>query len=245
MPGCVSGSAWGSRRWSSACSSPAATAGTCSAGRARWPTCASCRRCTTRTAASSTLSPTRRCARSAHIWRRCRRLPARRRGRSRTRGLLAPLSGILVPLERVPDPVFAQRTVGDGVSIDPTSCEVLAPAAGLVTLLNRAAHALAITTEEGLEILVHIGVDTIGLNGKGFTPRVRQGDRVVAGQPLISFAADLIARSAPSLLTQVLVTNRERLRGMTVGTGLVDAGRSVILSVELAAARAPLEGTPA
>jgi len=159
-------------------------------------------------------------------------------------GLLAPLSGILVPLERVPDPVFAQRTVGDGVSIDPTSSEVLAPAAGLVTLLHRAAHALAITTEEGLEVLVHIGIDTITLNGKGFTARVRQGERVAAGQPLISFDADLIARSAPSLLTQVLVTNRERIRGMSVGSGLVEAGRSIIMDVELAAA-APVEGTPA
>ena len=159
-------------------------------------------------------------------------------------GLLAPLSGILVPLERVPDPVFAQRTVGDGVSIDPTSCDVLAPAAGLVTLLHRAAHALAITTDEGVEILVHIGVDTVSLNGKGFTARVSQGDRVAAGQPLISFDADLIARSAPSLLTQVLVTNRERIRAMTVATGLVDAGRSVILDVELAAAPA-VDGAPA
>jgi len=159
-------------------------------------------------------------------------------------GLLAPLSGILVPLERVPDPVFAQRTVGDGVSIDPTSCEVLAPAAGLVTLMHRAAHALAITTDEGVEILVHIGVDTVSLNGKGFTARVSQGDRVAAGQPLISFDADLIARSAPSLLTQVLVTNRERIGAMTVATGLVDAGRSVILDVELAAAPA-VDGAPA
>src|SRR5438067_3800653 len=137
--------------------------------------------------------------------------------------LLAPLSGVLVPLERVPDPVFAQRTVGDGVSIDPTSGELLAPAAGRVTLLHRASHALAITTDEGLEILVHIGVDTITLNGKGFTPRVRQGDRVAAGQPLISFDADPIARSAPSLLTQVLITNRERVSGMSVATGLVEA----------------------
>ena len=158
--------------------------------------------------------------------------------------LLAPLCGVLVPLERVPDPVFAQRTVGDGVSIDPTSCDVLAPAAGRVTLLHRAAHALAITTDEGVEILIHIGIDTVSLNGKGFTARVRQGDRVAAGQPLISFDADLIARSAPSLLTQVLVTNPERIRGMTVATGLVDAGRSVILSVELAAA-APVDTTPA
>src|SRR5205085_7179005 len=79
---------------------------------------------------------------------------------------------------------------------------------------------------------------------KGFTARVSQGDRVAAGQPLISFDADLIARSAPSLLTQVLVTNRERISGMTVATGLVDAGRSVILDVELAAA-APVDGAPA
>ncbi len=158
--------------------------------------------------------------------------------------LLAPLSGVLVPLERVPDPVFAQRTVGDGVSIDPTSGELLAPAAGRVTLLHRASHALAITTDEGLEILVHIGVDTIALNGKGFTPRVRQGDRVAAGQPLISFDADLIARSAPSLLTQVLITNRERVSGMSVATGLVEAGRSIILEADLAAAAAA-DGSPA
>src|SRR5947199_7055538 len=158
--------------------------------------------------------------------------------------LLAPRSCTLVPLERVPDPVFAQRTVGDGVSIDPTSCDVLAPAAGLVTLLHRAAHALAITTDEGVEILVHIGVDTVSLNGKGFTARVSQGDRVAAGQPLISFDADLIARSAPSLLTQVLVTNRERIRAMTVATGLVDAGRSIILQADLAAAAAA-DGSPA
>src|SRR5437879_4492604 len=158
--------------------------------------------------------------------------------------LLAPLSGVLVPLERVPDPVFAQRTVGDGVSIDPTSGELLAPAAGRVTLLHRASHALAITTDEGLEILVEIGGDTLALNGKGVTPRVRQGDRVAAGQPLISFDADLIARSAPSLLTQVLITNRERVSGMSVATGLVEAGRSIILQADLAAAAAA-DGSPA
>src|SRR5207302_1626225 len=127
---------------------------------------------------------------------------------------------------------------------DPTSGELLAPAAGRVTLLHRASHALAITTDEGLEILVHIGVDTIALNGKGFTPRVRQGDRVAAGQPLISFDADLIARSAPSLLTQVLITNRERVSGMSVATGLVEAGRSIILQADLAAAAAA-DGSPA
>src|SRR4029077_11492086 len=143
--------------------------------------------------------------------------------------LVAPLSGILVPLEHVPDPAFAQRTVGDGASIDPTSCEVLAPAAGLVTLLHRAAHALAITTDEGLEVLVQLGVDTVSLTSKSFTARVSQGDRVAAGQPLISFDADLIARSAPSLLTQVLVTNPECIRGVTGATRLVDAGAGHVL----------------
>jgi len=130
--------------------------------------------------------------------------------------LVAPLSGILVPLERVPDPVFAQRTVGDGVSIDPTSCDVLAPAAGLVTLLHRQPMP-GDHDEEGLEILVHIGVDTIGLNARVSR---RACGRAIGWWPraLISFDARSHRALGPSLLTQVLVTKRERLRGMTVGT---------------------------
>jgi len=149
--------------------------------------------------------------------------------------ILAPLSGVLVPLARVPDPVFAAKTVGEGVAIDPTSSELLAPVAGIVTQLHRAHHALAITTDAGVEVLVHVGIDTVTQQGAGFAPRVAQGERVSLGQPLLSFDADLLAMRVPSLLSPVVVTNGERVTRISVATGCVEAGRDVVLSLELAA----------
>jgi len=147
--------------------------------------------------------------------------------------LLAPLSGVLVPLDLVPDPVFASRIVGDGVSIDPTSTEVLAPVAGVITQLHRAHHALTITTPDGIEVMVHVGIDTVGLNGLGFTARVQQGQAVRAGQALIGFDADLVARGARSLLTQVLIVNRDAISGpFHVTEGMALAGQSIILRVQ-------------
>ena len=147
--------------------------------------------------------------------------------------IIAPLSGILVPLDSVPDPVFAQKMVGDGVSLDPTSGELLAPVAGTVTQLHRAHHALTITTDQGIEVLLHIGIDTVALKGEGFTPRVSEGDKVVIGQTLISFDVDAVARKARSLLTQILIANVEKVARFVPGHGLVVAGQSVALTLEL------------
>jgi multiphosphoryl transfer protein len=147
--------------------------------------------------------------------------------------IVAPLGGILVPLDQVPDPVFAQKMVGDGISLDPTSNELLAPVAGTVTQLHNAHHALTITTEQGIEILVHIGLDTVTLRGDGFSPRVALGDRVQVGQPVIGFDADRVGRNARSLLTEIVIANPERIDRMTPATGLVEAGRSVILELTL------------
>lgn len=148
--------------------------------------------------------------------------------------IVAPLSGVLVPLESVPDPAFAQKLVGDGISLDPTSNELLAPVAGTVSQLHRAHHALTITTDAGLDLLLHIGIDTVTLQGEGFTPLVRQGDRVVIGQPLIRFDLDRVACTAPSLLTQMLVTNVERVARFLPASGLVVAGQTVVLTLEIA-----------
>ncbi len=148
--------------------------------------------------------------------------------------LLAPLSGILVALESVPDPVFAQKMVGDGVSLDPTSTDLLAPVAGIVTQLHRANHALTITTAQGIEVLLHIGIDTVALKGEGFTAKVKEGDHVDIGQVLISFDADLVARKALSLLTQILIANVEKVARFIPASGLVVAGKSVVLTLELA-----------
>ncbi len=147
--------------------------------------------------------------------------------------ILAPISGVLVPLESVPDPVFAQKMVGDGVSIDPTCGELVAPVTGIVTQLHPAHHALTITSDEGLEILLHIGIDTVMMKGEGFTPHVAQGDRVSVGQLLISFDADKVACRAPSLLTQVLVANVEKVARFLPASGAMVAGESTALTLEL------------
>ena len=144
--------------------------------------------------------------------------------------LIAPLTGVVVRLDDVPDPVFAQRLAGDGVSVDPLSDELLAPCDARVLQVHRAGHALTLSAS-GVEIVIHIGLDTVELEGEGFTPLVRAGDDVRTGDPLIRFDADLVARRARSLLTQILVTDRERITSIEAGSGRVTAGRDVLLRI--------------
>ncbi|HET9221175.1 MAG TPA: phosphoenolpyruvate--protein phosphotransferase, partial [Roseiflexaceae bacterium] len=151
-----------------------------------------------------------------------------------TLALKAPLSGFLMPIERVPDPVFAQKMVGDGMAVDPTSQSLLAPCDGEVVMLHPANHALTLMTPEGVEVLMHIGLDTINLKGQGFTPKVKAGDRVKAGDVLIDFDADYLATHAKSLLTMIVVTNTDRVAAFNRRAGSVTAGQDVVLDLKLA-----------
>jgi multiphosphoryl transfer protein len=155
--------------------------------------------------------------------------------------LKAPLSGRLVPLERVPDPVFSQKLAGDGVALDPTSESLLAPCDGTVVMVHPANHAVTLRTVDGLELLMHIGLETIHLKGRGFTPRVKSGDQVAAGTPLIEFDADFVATHAKSLLSMLVVTNPERIATFERASGNVTAGSDVILRLAVTAERAPSE----
>src|SRR5215471_8313229 len=139
--------------------------------------------------------------------------------------LKAPVSGILVAIERVPDPVFAQKMVGDGVAIDPITQSLIAPCDGEVIQLHPANHALALRTAGGVEVMMHIGLDTINLKGQGFTPRVKLGDQVKSGDPLIDFVADHLATHAKSLLTMMVVTNSDRVASFDKRSGRVIAGQ--------------------
>ncbi|GAB4134191.1 MAG: phosphoenolpyruvate--protein phosphotransferase [Cyanobacteria bacterium J069] len=150
-----------------------------------------------------------------------------------TVALVAPLSGQLVPIEQVPDPVFAQKMVGDGVSIDPTSQTLLAPCDGEVIQLHPSNHAVTVKTAEGLEVLMHIGLDTVTLRGEGFVPRVQVGDRVKTGDPLINFDADFVATHARSLLTQIVITNSDRVAKFEPRLGDVVAGQDIALDLAL------------
>ena len=148
--------------------------------------------------------------------------------------LRAPLDGVIFPLEQVPDPVFAQKMVGDGLSIDPLNQLLTAPCDGTVTQLHRAGHAVTLTTAEGIEVMIHIGLDTVELKGEGFTPKVAEGQAVSTGDPLIAFDADFLATRAKSLLTQLIITNPERLAELRPASGVVRANQDVAMTLELA-----------
>jgi phosphoenolpyruvate-protein phosphotransferase len=142
--------------------------------------------------------------------------------------LLAPLSGVLMPLDSVPDPVFSSRVVGDGICIDPTSQTLCAPVSGVIGTLQDSAHAVSITADDGVQVLMHIGLDTVNLAGKGFTSRVEMGQRVEAGQPLIDFDADYIALHARSLLTLMLVVSGEPFSLLVGDATCIESGAPLL-----------------
>jgi multiphosphoryl transfer protein len=145
----------------------------------------------------------------------------------------SPLSGPVVPLEDVPDPVFAQRMAGDGLAVDPIDHRVLSPCSAKVIQVHRKRHAVTLATDEGVEILIHIGIETVSLDGEGFQVRVSDGQRVSQGDILIEFDADLIARKAKSLMTVILVANNQRFHPTNLFQGLAEAGRTPLFLVHI------------
>ena len=158
--------------------------------------------------------------------------------------LIAPVSGVLVPLADVPDPAFAQKLVGDGIAIDPVTDRILAPCNGVVAQLHSAGHAVTIKTDAGDEVLIHVGLDTVMLKGRGFSPHARAGDVVRAGDLLLSFDADVVATHGRSLLTEMVVTTMEGVTVSTLGSGVVTAGRDVVLEVSRSAATTEAAAAP-
>jgi phosphocarrier protein FPr len=146
--------------------------------------------------------------------------------------LLAPMSGVLIEIEKVPDPVFAAKMVGDGISIDPISNLLVAPCDGEVTQVHSSHHAVTVLSEVGAEVMMHIGIDTVGLKGEGFDIKVKEGDKVKANDPLIEFDMDFVAQKAKSLLTQVVITNGENV-SLKKYSGVVNSGENKILELTI------------
>ena len=142
--------------------------------------------------------------------------------------LLAPLSGVLLALDQVPDPVFSGRVIGDGLCIDPTSQTLCAPLAGVISNIQDSGHAVSVTADNGVQVLLHIGLDTVNLAGQGFTRLVEEGQRVEAGQPLIEFDADYVALNARSLLTLMLIVSGEPFVPLVAGQALVESGQPLL-----------------
>jgi phosphocarrier protein FPr len=144
--------------------------------------------------------------------------------------LLSPLTGPVVPLANVPDPVFSGGMFGDGIGVDPLEGRLVAPCDGTVTHLARTGHAVTLATAEGAEILLHIGIDTVELNGKGFAPMVEQGAQVRAGDVLIEFDQDQVALNAPSLVSVIAIANSDAFEIVErAQRGLLKAGETSLL----------------
>lgn len=120
----------------------------------------------------------------------------------------SPLSGAAKPLSESPDPVFSQGVMGQGIVIEPDKGELVAPIDGVVSVLFPSKHAVGLISDEGIELLMHIGMDTVSLDGKGFTAEVKQGDRVSAGDVLIRFDIQTIQEAGYPVTTPVIVTNQ-------------------------------------
>jgi multiphosphoryl transfer protein len=123
--------------------------------------------------------------------------------------ILSPLSGSIIPLDLVPDPVFSQKMVGDGLAIDPTDSLLRSPIEGVVEFIHPGKHAITLKSAYNIEVLIHIGIDTVKLKGEGFKTLVNVGQKVKAGDPLIEFDIDFISTQAKSVMTIVLVTQNQ------------------------------------
>lgn len=145
--------------------------------------------------------------------------------------VVSPLAGQVKPLSQATDPVFSSGVMGQGVVIEPSQGELVSPVNGTVTVLFPTKHAVGIVSEEGVEMLMHIGMDTVSLDGKGFVAHVEQGDKVVVGQQLISFDMDVIKKAGLVTETPVIITNQDDFQADVEGNLPRDIKRGDVLMI--------------
>lgn len=146
--------------------------------------------------------------------------------------LVAPVSGKVVAIDQVPDEAFASKAVGDGLAILPTGSTVVAPASGTLVKIFNTNHAFCLETENGVEIVVHMGLDTVALEGKGFTRLAEEGSTVVAGQPVLEMDLVFLNANARSMVSPVVISNIDDFAGLTLLAGeTVVAGETRIVEI--------------
>ncbi|UNC51099.1 N-acetylglucosamine-specific PTS transporter subunit IIBC [Enterobacter huaxiensis] len=147
--------------------------------------------------------------------------------------LVSPVTGDVVAIEQVPDEAFASKAVGDGVAVKPTDKTVVSPAAGTIVKIFNTNHAFCLETEKGAEIVVHMGIDTVALNGQGFTRLVEEGAEVVAGQPILEMDLDFLNANARSMISPVVCSNIDDFSGLVIqAKGQVVAGETPLYEIK-------------
>lgn len=133
--------------------------------------------------------------------------------------LYAPVTGTYIPLSEVKDEVFSQGILGKGCGIEPTEGRVAAPADGTVSAVASTKHAIGLTLDTGMELIIHVGIDTVNMNGKGFTVKAAEGKRVKRGETLLLFDMDAIRKAGYPLSSVFIVTNCANFPNMQLKTG--------------------------
>ena len=143
--------------------------------------------------------------------------------------IAAPMAGTAVPLEDVPDPTFSQGILGKGAAVQPSEGRVLAPADGTIDVMFDTGHAVSMTTADGAEVLIHVGIDTVQLNGQHYKARCKAGDKVKKGDLLIEFDPEAIKAAGYDTITPVIVCNPDAFSAVKAeNAGPVAAGDALL-----------------
>lgn len=147
--------------------------------------------------------------------------------------IVAPLSGTVIAIEDVPDKVFADKIVGDGIAIQPSGHNIVSPVNGTIGKIFKTLHAFSVKSNEGIELFVHFGIDTVNLKGIGFKQFAQEQQKVNKGDLIITFDLDLLQKTAKSTITPVIISNIEQIKQLKKISGKVIAGKSVIMFVDI------------
>jgi len=152
---------------------------------------------------------------------------------SKTIELKSYVTGTIVKIEDVPDPVFAEKMMGDGIAILPTEGKITSPVNGEIASVFPTKHAIGIKTANGVEILIHIGLETVSMNGEGFTVHVTEGKKVKVGDALITVDLDMVKKRAKSTVIPMVITNTSEIECIEkpILSGKVTAVNETILAV--------------
>ena len=154
-------------------------------------------------------------------------------GKGRERELLAVCDGKSFEINKIPDEAFSSGMLGVGYGIEPSSSSIYSPVSGKIESVADTKHAYTITTDDGIDVLVHIGIDTVELGGKGFAPFVKEGQRINAGDEIARVDLDTIREAGFSTITAVLIANEEKIEKLSYKFNYVRGGYDRVVTYKL------------
>ncbi|WMY95377.1 MAG: PTS glucose transporter subunit IIA [Arsenophonus sp.] len=145
--------------------------------------------------------------------------------------IIAPISGQIIKIEDVPDVVFSEKIVGDGIAINPSGNKIVAPINGTISKIFETNHAFSMKSDSGIELFVHFGIDTIELKSEGFFRIAKEGQKVKIGDLILKFDLFLLKKKAKSTLTPVIISNMDEIKELKKSSGSIILGETIIMKI--------------